>query len=111
MAARKRGEEAVPVRIDHLAASEPHKICFSIPNCRTDPSQGWRDISFRDFANAANHAAHYLSKTLGGQSDKLDCIAYVGPNDVRYDAPEQGSAMYLWLTRRGQVIPFWLSVR
>ncbi|KAJ5238518.1 hypothetical protein N7468_003137 [Penicillium chermesinum] len=71
--------------IDEYAATEPSRTVISIPRSNSDPTQGWQDVSFRDFANAINRYAHWIVSTVGpAKEGEYPTIAYIGPSDVRY---------------------------
>lgn len=74
----------VPNIIDELAKTDPEREAFSIPRS-SDPKDGWKAVTFRDYANAINRAAHRLVETCGVASPgSFPTIAYIGPNDARY---------------------------
>ncbi|KAE8151841.1 putative AMP-binding enzyme [Aspergillus avenaceus] len=57
---------------------------ISLPINDDDLSEGYRDVSFQELNNAANHAAHWLSHALPTPSEPFQCFAYAGPKDLRY---------------------------
>ncbi|OJD25562.1 hypothetical protein ACJ73_03066 [Blastomyces percursus] len=56
----------------------------SVPVDDNDISAGYRDITFQQLNNAANHAAHWLSQALPTTSEPFQHFAYAGPKDLRY---------------------------
>ncbi|PYH40575.1 putative AMP-binding enzyme [Aspergillus saccharolyticus JOP 1030-1] len=56
----------------------------SVPIDETDLSRGFRDISFQQLNNAANHAAHWLQQNLPATTEPFQCFAYAGPKDFLY---------------------------
>jgi hypothetical protein len=71
--------------IDNLAQSEPNRICFSISQNDEDISQGFRDITCKQYANAINHAARWLDMSVNNSKGApFEVIGYEGPNDLRY---------------------------
>ncbi|KAH8427638.1 putative AMP-binding enzyme [Aspergillus melleus] len=57
---------------------------ISLPVNNDDLSAGFRDISFWQLNNAANHAARWLSQALPATTEPFQCFAYSGPKDLRY---------------------------
>ncbi|KAB8223973.1 putative AMP-binding enzyme [Aspergillus novoparasiticus] len=57
---------------------------ISLPINDQDLSAGYRDITFQQLNNAANHAARWLSQALPETSEPFQCFAYAGPKDLRY---------------------------
>ncbi|KAI1474899.1 acetyl-CoA synthetase-like protein [Daldinia eschscholtzii] len=74
----------VPNIIDDIAKSDPKREAFLVP--RSDnPKDGWKSISFKEYANAVNRIAHRIIEACGTPSPgSFPTIAYVGPNDARY---------------------------
>jgi hypothetical protein len=71
--------------IDEQARSRPNDVFFSLPQDDNDLSQGFRDITCSNFANAINHAAAWLHANVAkSATTSFDAIAYRGPNDLRY---------------------------
>lgn len=54
----------------------------SVPINDADLSRGYKDLSFWQLNNAANHAAQWLSQQLS--AEPFQCFAYAGPKDLRY---------------------------
>ncbi|KAI1775877.1 acetyl-CoA synthetase-like protein [Hypoxylon cercidicola] len=78
------GRRLIPHVIDDLAKKDPEREAFSIPRS-SDPKDGWKAISFRDYANAINRVAHRIVETCGTPRDgTVPTVAYLGPNDARY---------------------------
>ncbi|KAF2446773.1 NRPS-like enzyme [Karstenula rhodostoma CBS 690.94] len=78
-------EELLPNIIDHLAKVAPSTPYALYPNSPTTYDEGYRTVTYKDFANAVNGFAWWLSDNLG-TSENFDVLAYFGPNDVRYTA-------------------------
>ncbi|KAF9737834.1 hypothetical protein PMIN02_001133 [Paraphaeosphaeria minitans] len=78
-------EELIPNIIDHLAQVAPSAPYALYPNSPTTYDEGYRTVTYKDFANAVNGFAWWLSNNLGS-SKNFDVLAYFGPNDVRYTA-------------------------
>ena len=77
------GRRLLVTQVDHLAKVSPEKIYASYPKS-PDLSQGFRDVTYKDLANAVNRGALWLEKTFGGRSTTFDTVAYLGDSDVRY---------------------------
>ena len=76
------GRRLIPHLIDERAQNGWEQPFTSIPRS-SDPSDGFRDISYRQFANAINHCARWMQQNLAKSSDS-NTIAYTGPSDIRY---------------------------
>ncbi|KIW91309.1 uncharacterized protein Z519_08205 [Cladophialophora bantiana CBS 173.52] len=76
------GRRLFPVAIDEIAENDPARTWASIPLSST-LSHGYRDISFRAFANAINRAARFIRTTFGSAAH-FPTLAYVGKSDMRY---------------------------
>ncbi|KAH7347005.1 hypothetical protein BKA66DRAFT_614447 [Pyrenochaeta sp. MPI-SDFR-AT-0127] len=75
------GKRLIPTIIDNNARTQPDRACFSIP--RSEVLQnGFRDISWRTYANAINKTAHFISKEIG-RSTSFDAVMYLGFPDLR----------------------------
>lgn len=78
------GKRLIPHIIDQKASQEPQKECFQIA-CSSLPEDGWRTITFGQFANAINKCCHHIVARCGRPArDTFPTIAYIGPNDARY---------------------------
>ncbi|OLN95479.1 Iterative polyketide synthase CazM 7 [Colletotrichum chlorophyti] len=78
------GCRLIPHVIDDVALKHPDKECFQIPRSN-NPEDGWRIITFQDYAKAIDRAAHKIVDEYGrASSDDIPTIAYIGPNDARY---------------------------
>lgn len=70
--------------IENRALNSSSEPWVSIPINDHDLSLGYKDISFWQLNNYANHAAKWLSENLPPASDPFQCFAYAGPKDLRY---------------------------
>ena len=78
------GYRLIPHIVDGKAKTVPDQECFSVPRS-CDPEDGWRAISWKQFANGVNHVAHMIIETCGTPAPgSFPTLAYIGPNDVRY---------------------------
>ena len=75
----------LPHTVDHLAEVSPSAPYALYPNSPTTYNDGYRTVTYKDFANAINGFAWWLKEHLGPTKD-FEVLAYIGPNDVRYTA-------------------------
>lgn len=78
------GKRLIVSLIDQYAADEPEKIYALVPRHEEDLSQGFKDITYAQLANAINHASWWLESTLGKSDGSFETFAYVGPKDLMY---------------------------
>ena len=76
------GARLLPQVVDELAQSNPDRVYMSIPKS-SDISQGFRNITMREMALAANHMDWWIEEHLGRGKD-FETIAYMGVPDIRY---------------------------
>lgn len=89
MAEFRPENELLPHTIDHYARTKPDQLYAEYPRSPMSYDQGYRPITYRDFANAINGIASWLVETLGAGDGEV--LAYIGPNDVRYPALVMGA--------------------
>ncbi|KAK3174025.1 putative NRPS-like protein biosynthetic cluster [Lepraria neglecta] len=77
--------DLLPHLVDKRAALTPNIIYSEYPVSTSTYEEGYRKITYKDFANAVNGAAAWLVDTLGPGKD-FETLAYMGPNDIRYPA-------------------------
>ena len=77
--------DLVPNLVDKRARLTPDVVYSEYPISAFTYDEGYRKITYRDFANAINGAARWLQTTLGPGQD-FETLAYMGPNDLRYPA-------------------------
>ncbi|KAF2877640.1 hypothetical protein BDV95DRAFT_625448 [Massariosphaeria phaeospora] len=77
--------ELTPNIVDHMAKIAPGAPYALYPNSPVTYDEGYRTVTYKDFANAINGLAWWLNETLG-PSKEFDVLAYIGPNDIRYTA-------------------------
>ena len=70
--------------IDNTARATPDLIYAELPKSPVDLNQGFRQVTYRHFANGINAMAWWLRDNLG-LSDTFETLAYIGPNDLRYN--------------------------
>lgn len=84
MTSAQYGKRLIPNIIDDLARRDPHQEAFQVPNT-SDPQDGWKIVTWKEYANAINHVARRIVEISGQPKDgTFPTIAYIGPNDARY---------------------------
>ncbi|CAG8019901.1 unnamed protein product [Penicillium nalgiovense] len=77
--------QRTPLRIlDATAEKHPNQL-YCVHPVSSDISQGWRDVTFADLANAINRMVLWIQKNVAS-SDAPQTLAYMGANDIRYCA-------------------------
>lgn len=70
--------------VDQRAQNEPDRVWVYIP-VSSNPAGGWKEITYKQAANAVNRVAHKLVHLTGKPNPgEFPTVAYIGPNDVRY---------------------------
>lgn len=77
-----RGRRLLPTLIEDIAANEPNRTFFEIPN-GMKISSGFRAVRARDFVRGFDRAAWWIKELLG-TDDRFRTLAYMGPQDLRY---------------------------
>ncbi|KAJ0413539.1 hypothetical protein BJY00DRAFT_58408 [Aspergillus carlsbadensis] len=80
----KHGNRIPISTLEYRAKNEPQSPWVSVPIDEQDLSRGYRDITYREVNNAANHTAHWLARNLPHSSEPFQTFAYAGPKDLRY---------------------------
>ncbi|APA15169.1 hypothetical protein sscle_14g099390 [Sclerotinia sclerotiorum 1980 UF-70] len=80
----KHGERMALSILDGRPQTDPQSPWVSVPVDEEDISKGYKDITYSQFANAVNHAAHWLVQHLPASQESFEPFAYVGPKDLRY---------------------------
>lgn len=70
--------------VDERAQTQPNAVYSEIPYSASNYDGGFRKVTYANFANAINGLAHWIKSTLG-QGENFDTLAYIGPNDLRYN--------------------------
>lgn len=80
------GNRLIASLIDSYAVTDPQRAWASIPRDNQDISKGFIDISYKQFANAINHASWWLETNLNSSESlpNFEVLAYAGPKDLRY---------------------------
>jgi len=74
--------------VDYIAKKYPQTLYAEFPVSTTSFDDGFRKVNYGDLANAINGVAWWLHEALGpgGAGKKFPTLAYIGPNDLRYNA-------------------------
>lgn len=78
--------ELLPHTVDRLAREKPSAPYGLWPVAQASYEDGFRTISYGQFANLINGLAWWIKKTVGTSQNGDKVLAYVGPNDVRFTA-------------------------
>ena len=78
----KYGARLLPQVVDELAQSNPNRVYMSVPKTAV-VAQGFRDVTMREMAQAANHMAWWMEEHFG-RGKEFETVAYMGVPDVRY---------------------------
>ncbi|KAI9808850.1 MAG: putative NRPS-like protein biosynthetic cluster [Pycnora praestabilis] len=79
-----RGERLLVRTVDSHAKEDPQRIWASIPHL-SDLSQGFRDITFGELAQAVDYVAWYIEQNIGhSKENAFETITYMGISDIRY---------------------------
>lgn len=86
--------------VDQLSTSDPERVFLSYPS-GPRPIDGYRDVTYREFAAAINRCSWWLDKHLGS-SDDFRTLTYFGSRDLRstvvmYSAVKTGHKVPLLL--------------
>ena len=103
------GQRVVVSIFEELARTEPDAAWVSVPHDEADLSKGYKDITYSQVENAANHAAHWLRQVLPATKEPFQLFAYSGQKDLRYAiltlaAGKLGKVVRRW-TRPKHVLP------
>ncbi|MCJ1251933.1 hypothetical protein MMC30_009171 [Trapelia coarctata] len=78
----KKYQRVVPTAIDEIARRSPNAVFASIPKT-SNPVDGYRDVTYRVYADTIDRAALLLEESIRGK-DHGETIGYIGPSDLRY---------------------------
>ena len=70
--------------VDRAARATPDLVYAELPRSPVDLRQGFRQVTYRDFANAINGVAWWLRNSLG-LSTTFETLTYIGPNYRRHN--------------------------
>ena len=77
------GKRLLPHIVDERSRTEYERPFALYPRSKI-PSQGFREVSYKQLANAVNRAAWWLESYITQDEEKESPVAYLGPNDLRY---------------------------
>lgn len=77
----EQGQRLLPILVDQLAVSDPDRVFLSY-QLGPRPKDGYRDVTYKEFAAAVNRYSWWLDKTLG-HSDSFSTLTYFGSRDLR----------------------------
>lgn len=77
-------DQLVPHNFDNYARLKPDAIYAEYTVSPISYEKGYRPITYKEFANAINGIAWWLTETLGPGNGEI--LPYIGLNDVRYPA-------------------------
>ncbi|KAF5870715.1 putative nrps-like enzyme protein [Botrytis fragariae] len=69
--------------VDHMAKTKPQALYAEFPISSVTYDEGFRKVTYKDFANAINGIAWCLHDNLG-VGRELETLAYIGPNNFIY---------------------------
>ena len=78
------GKQLLNNVVDRIARVTPDLVYAELPKSSVDLSQGFRQVTYRQFANAIDGIAWWLRDKLG-LSKTFETLTYIGPNDLRYN--------------------------
>jgi acyl-CoA synthetase (AMP-forming)/AMP-acid ligase II len=70
--------------LDKIVAEQPDSL-YCIQPFSSDLSDGWKDITFKELANAIQNMALWIQNKVPSSNEPLT-LAYLGYNDIRYAA-------------------------
>ncbi|KAJ6032231.1 NRPS-like enzyme [Penicillium herquei] len=82
--------QLLPNLIDHYALTKPDAIYAEYPVNPMSYDEGYRKITYKEFSNAIDGVAHWLTEQLG-PGDGSGVLTYAGGNDLRYPAVVLGA--------------------
>ncbi|KAK6221183.1 hypothetical protein QIS74_04912 [Colletotrichum tabaci] len=77
------GMELFVRKIDENAKWQPHHTLVRFAGGPDWETEGYRSLTWQQYADGINKTAHWLDKTFGKSVDN-ETVAYSGPSDVRY---------------------------
>ena len=80
----ERGKRLLANVIDSYAINDPERVWVSAPVDNEDLVKGFRDITYKQFANAINYASWWLKEKTAPAAPLFETVAYAGPKDLRY---------------------------
>ncbi|KAL8702786.1 MAG: hypothetical protein Q9201_004041 [Fulgogasparrea decipioides] len=79
------GRRLLPAVLDQVAKVNPHKV-FAAFAVSDDVSQGFRDVTFDEMAQAVDSMAYSLQSTFGcSPANRFETLTFIGLPDLRYN--------------------------
>ena len=75
------GQRLLPQVLDETAISSPERLYASFPHT-ANIADGFRDVTFKDMANAVNSFSHLLHKSIG-RGVNFETLCFLGVPDLR----------------------------
>ena len=75
------GERLLPQVLDETASSSPERLYASFPHS-ANIAHGFRDVTFKDMANAVDSFSHFLHKSIG-RGVEFETLCFLGVPDLR----------------------------
>jgi thioester reductase-like protein/acyl-CoA synthetase (AMP-forming)/AMP-acid ligase II/aryl carrier-like protein len=76
------GQRLIPSLIDEIAEADPKRVFYSITRT-SNPADGFRNITAKQFARAVDRCAWHIKERLG-QGEGFPTLTYMGPQDLVY---------------------------
>ncbi|KAL8801018.1 MAG: hypothetical protein Q9182_004762 [Xanthomendoza sp. 2 TL-2023] len=76
------GQRLLLTLLDDLARDRPDDLYSRAPKTK-NITDGFHEVTFRDFARSVNKVAFWLERTIG-RSTTFETVAYIGAADLRY---------------------------
>ncbi|KAL8725480.1 MAG: hypothetical protein Q9181_006402 [Wetmoreana brouardii] len=79
------GRRLLPAVLDQEAKVNPHRV-FAAFAVSDDVSQGFRDVTFYEMAQAVDSMAYSLQSTFGcSPANRFETLTFIGVPDLRYN--------------------------
>ncbi|KAK4691468.1 hypothetical protein P7C71_g5538, partial [Lecanoromycetidae sp. Uapishka_2] len=79
------GSLLIPTAVERIAEAEPEAVWISVPLPPIDGRYEYKDVTYKQFANAINGAAWWLERQMG-KGDRSQSLAFFGSGggDIGY---------------------------
>ncbi|KAL9090375.1 MAG: hypothetical protein Q9159_002002 [Coniocarpon cinnabarinum] len=78
-----RGQRLLGPTIDAIARDDTSRVWAVKPHDDAHLSKGFREVTFRELADAIDRASWWLQDVLPEPKEPFEVFAYLGPNDTR----------------------------
>lgn len=72
----QKGQRLIANVIDFYASNDPTRVWATTPVDDEDLSKGYKDITYKEFANAINHASWWLNERSSVNSPSVRILRY-----------------------------------